>query len=511
MNLNSLIEHALAQTLLHSLWQLAVLALLAAMLLGVLHRSSAAIKHALGMVFLMAMVFIPALTFYLLVSENNNAAMAAHTTGVLPLLMPAMLNLSPVSTTTSTLLLPWFWCAGVVFMLMRLIGGWWMLRKLDHQQSLALPANWLQRAESIRIALGIRRDVTIRLLENMGMPCTARVWRPIVWLPVSILTQLDADQIEALIAHELAHIRRLDWVWNGLQCVIEAILFYHPAVWWLNRRIRQERENACDDLAVAVCGDAIVLAEALSNLERARFPRHALALSADGGSLMQRITRLISPDTPVRIRWGVPIGLLAILFSGVLIAAKASNTGSEKSLAETASWWTSVGNSTQLHDDSDGNHRVYRKWIDLSGNVHETLSLNGKSMPIDGTARKWLKQQLALANNIPAPPEPPALPDLPPPPAPPEPPEPPDVRDSEAVKAAVSAMQKDAGSKVLLGNAIQVESVDGPTHISNDEATMSLVMSGSKGRASVYIAGEKNAGRWTFSTIDIAPLESSAK
>ena len=224
---------------------------------------------------------------------------------------------------------------------------------------------------------------------------------------------------------------------------------------------------------------------------------------------MQRITRLISPDTPVRIRWGVPIGLLAVLFSGVLIAAKATNTGSENSLVETASWWTSVGNSTELHDDSDGNHRVYRKWIDLSGNTHETFSLNGKSMPIDDSARKWLKQQLALANNIPEPPEPPALPELPP--APPEPPEPPDVRDTEAVKAAVSAMQKNAESNVLLGNAIKVESVDGPTEIRKDKATMSLVMSGTKGRASVHIAGEKINGQWKFSTIDIAPLESSAK
>ncbi|MGH8107289.1 MAG: M56 family metallopeptidase, partial [Arenimonas sp.] len=325
MNFNHSFEAVLAQTLLHSLWQIAVLALLAAMLFGLLRRRSAALKHVIGMSILLLMIAAPVQTFLLLIAENANVGTTAHTEGVLPLLLPVMLNLPKISSSTSGLVLPWLWFAGVIFMLLRLIGGWWMLRKLDHQTAIALPAIWQQRAESIRVALGIRRDVTIKLLKDMGLPCTARAWHPIVWLPVSILTQLTPDQIEALIAHELAHIRRLDWVWNSLQCVVEAVLFYHPAVWWLNRRIRQERENACDDLAVAVCGDAIVLAEALATLERDRSPVHMLALSSDGGSLMQRITRLLSPDSPAKFRWAVPMGLTALLCTGVFLAAQASH------------------------------------------------------------------------------------------------------------------------------------------------------------------------------------------
>ena len=438
---------------------------------------------------------------------------AAHTAGVLPLLMPSMLNMPQVSESTSALLLPWFWCAGVLFMLVRLIGGWWMLRKLDHQQSSPLPDSWQQRAEPIRVALGISRQVSIRLIEKMGVPFTARVWRPIVWMPVSILTLMTPEQIEALIAHELAHIRRLDWIWNSLQCVIEAVLFYHPAVWWLNRRIRQERENACDDLAVAVCGDAIVLAEALASLERVRMPGHMLALSADGGSLMQRITRLLSPDTPVRIRWGVPIGLTALLCSGVLLAAQATNSAKEGSIAETASWWSSVGNSTEIHDDSDGIHRVYRKWIDLSGNTHESFTVNGKSTPIDGNMRQWLKEQQTRAANIPPPP----LPPLPPlPAAPPEPPEPPElpeitVENNAPLRAAVIAIRQDATATNMLGNFIMMESIGGPSNISDDEVSLSLVMSGSKGRADVHIVGEKQSGQWRYSTLDVSPRESSAK
>lgn len=499
MNIAPSLESVLAQTLLHSLWQIAVLGLSAAMLLGLLRRRSAAVKHAVGMVFLLLMLAAPIETFLLLASESANAGTAAHAAGVLPLLMPNMLNLPHVASSASTLLLPWLWCTGVVFMLLRLLGGWWMLRKFDHQSSVPLPSIWLERAESIRVALGIRRRVTIRLIENMGIPCTARVWRPIIWLPVSMLTQLSPEHIEVLIAHELAHVRRLDWIWNGMQCVIEVVLFYHPAVWWLNRRIRQERENACDDLAVAVCGDAIALAEALATLERDRFPA-ALALSADGGSLMQRITRLLSPDTPAKIRWGVPIGLFVLLCSGVLLAAQLNHVDNDGSVSDDLSWWTHVGESSEIRDtDDQGVSRVYHKWIDLSGNTHETFRVNGKLAPIDNNVRQWVRQQIA-SNRPPAPPAPP------PPPLPP-----PSMTESAVVQAAVQAARQDSRMVTALGSSIIAESIHGPSYSDDDEAQLSLVMSGSKGRANVQVVGEKTNGVWVFNTFDIESLESFAK
>ncbi|MGH8107547.1 MAG: M56 family metallopeptidase [Arenimonas sp.] len=501
MNIAPSFESILAQTLLHSLWQIAVLGLSAAMVMGLLRRRSAAVKHVIGMLFLVLMIAAPVETFLLLASEYSNVGTAAHTTGVLPLLMPAMLNLPQVTSSASALFLPWLWSTGVVFMLLRLLGGWWMLRKFDHQSSMPLPSIWLQRAESIRVALGIRRQITIRLIENMGIPCTARVWRPVIWLPVSMLTKLSPDHIEVLIAHELAHVRRLDWIWNGLQCVIEVVLFYHPAVWWLNRRIRLERENACDDLAVAVCGDAIALAEALATLERDRFSAHALALSADGGSLMQRITRLLSPDTPAKIRWGVPIGLFVLLCSGVLLAAQLNHTNNDGSLADDLSWWTHIGDSTEIRETNDqGVSRVYHKWIDLSGNAHETFRVNGKLATIDKNVRQWLKNQ-----KPPAPPAPPT------PPAPPAPPPTPSMTDAEAVKAAVHAAQQDAHMVAVLGSSIVSESIHGPSYTDEDEAQLSLVLSGSKGRAEVLAVGEKTNGQWIFSTLAIESSESFAK
>jgi len=111
-------------------------------------------------------------------------------------------------------------------------------------------------------------------------------------VPVTALTGLSGEQLEAVIAHELAHVKRWDSVVNLLQIVVETLLFYHPAVWWMNRRIRAERENCCDDAAISICGDRLQYARALTLLaERRSMP--SLALAANGSPLAVRIARLL--------------------------------------------------------------------------------------------------------------------------------------------------------------------------------------------------------------------------
>ena len=158
-------------------------------------------------------------------------------------------------------------------MLARHIGGLRAIAAMERGPFEPLPPAWQRRVEELRAALGIARTVAVRLSAEVASPFAARLLRPVIWLPLSMLSRVPAEQVEALLAHELAHIARRDWLWNGVQCVIEALLFYHPAAWWLGRRIRQEREHACDDLAVAACGDAIALAEALAALECERHRR----------------------------------------------------------------------------------------------------------------------------------------------------------------------------------------------------------------------------------------------
>ena len=415
MSFSLIFASALTQALLHSLWQGALLALLAAALLSTLARSSAALKHALGMVFLLAMAVLPVVTLVSLlnagsaIASTGLAAQGPHDGSTLALMSPGVHLISAPAW------LPWLWCGGVVVMLLRLIGGGWMVRRLDRKAFTALPPAWQARVEALRHAMGIRRAVAVRLLQGVGLPCSARAWRPVIWLPISMLTQLAPDQIEALLAHELAHVRRLDWIWNGMQRVIEALLFYHPGVWWLSRRIRQERENACDDLAVAACGDAIVLAEALANLEKLRRSAHIFTLSADGGSLMQRVTRLIFPHTPSRLGWSVPTGLLAVLCSGVLLAAQVTPPTGPALAGATSTDASSenTGNgSFEINGLFLGGWRVYRESVTPQGRITETYTVNGHPSRVDASARKWVANKRAAVGHALELPPIPALPPI---------------------------------------------------------------------------------------------------
>ena len=506
------LQSALGMSLLHSLWQVGLIAVLAASVLALLARRSAATRHTVGMAWLLAMAVAPVATFVWLMGRPG--ASIAHDVGTgrwsaLPVV--PTLDVALASTVSTPSWLPWLWCIGVMVMLVRLLGGWWVVRSLDQQAFSPLPAQWAQRADSLRRALRIRRQVAIRLLHGVGLPCSARAWRPIVWLPISMLTQLDPDQIEALIAHELAHIRRLDWIWNGLQCAVEALLFYHPGMWWLSRRIREERENACDDLAVAVCGDAIVLAEALATLERHRMPRHVLALSATGGALMHRVTRLLSPDQPAhqpaRLRWTVPVGVMAVVCSGALLAAQmqpASVSSIRTFDADSHSF--KLAESTLL-----GGERVYRQSTNADGKVTETYTIDGKATRIDAATRKWIERmRIAAANDVPpAPPAPPAPPppltamgSRPAPPLPPAPPPPPSFTSSAPYRAALQSLQHEDAVIAKVGSPIVGGKVSEYHHVGN-QADLTFTVSGPKGRMQVHATATLRDGAWHVTTLNL--------
>jgi hypothetical protein len=159
-------------------------------------------------------------------------------------------------------------------------------------------------------------------------------------LPASALAGLAPEQLEAIFAHELAHVRRHDYLVNLLQTAVETLLFYHPAVWWLSNRIRVERENCCDDLAVALCGDPIAYARALADLEELRGGQGRLAMAANGGSLVGRIRRLVgvparAPRTPAWLGGGLALVLMSGLAAGAVSADafRASRHAGEVSVA----------------------------------------------------------------------------------------------------------------------------------------------------------------------------------
>jgi len=336
--------HALGWALVHFLWQGAALAILLGVALAVIRPTAARTRYTLSIVTLAAMLVVPIATTLRLhepgFSSSSQTAGAAQQATEIPasaspspspspspaLSAPvaAVKSLAPSDSRLRQSLepaLPWLvvlWVLGVLILSVRLAYGWMAARRLRTDGTRDVSAS-LQQVLA-RLAAQLRVHQPVRLLESLLIEVPAVIgWlRPIVLVPASALTGLTPQQLEVLLAHELAHVRRYDYLVNVIQCVIETLLFYHPAVWWVSRRIREEREHCCDDLVVGLCGDPHLYATALVGMERLRpaTPRLALAATGGGGSLLKRVKRLILPSTARTEyfpRWAAGIaGMLAV-------------------------------------------------------------------------------------------------------------------------------------------------------------------------------------------------------
>ena len=291
---------AIGWTILHSLWEGAFVALALAAALTVVRSSRARYGAAC-----LAMLGILA-GFGLTLSRAMLAEKAAATTIVhrLPPAPPDSRDRAhkiPVRFGLADAL-PWlapFWIAGVMAFHLYNLASWIAARRMLRRGVCSPPDIWQQRLVLLRQRLRLSMPVT--LLESClaGVPAVIGYLRPVILVPVGMLTAMPAGQVEAILLHELAHIRRRDYLVNLLQTLVEGFLFYHPAVWWISGVIRAERENCCDDLVVAMSGDAHEYATALASLEQTRWTANDAVLAATGGNLMKRIRRLLYPlDAP---------------------------------------------------------------------------------------------------------------------------------------------------------------------------------------------------------------------
>jgi beta-lactamase regulating signal transducer with metallopeptidase domain/HEAT repeat protein len=231
--------------------------------------------------------------------------------------------------------MPWIvalWLTGVLALSLRLFGGWLRVRRLTRAGTRVAAQALQDSLEQLVARMRVSRPV--RLLEStiIHVPAVVGWLRPVVLMPVSLNTGLTPQQLQVLLAHELAHVRRNDYAVNLLQAVVETFLFYHPVVWWVSRRIREERENCCDDIAVMVCGDPRAYAGTLVELEQLRSADLELAAAATGGSLFKRVRRLLTP--PTTHSESEPRWIAAMLVLGLIVAlsGRASLTASAQSI-----------------------------------------------------------------------------------------------------------------------------------------------------------------------------------
>jgi TonB family protein len=309
----------LAWTLVHFLWQGALLALAAAAIMRWAARSAHA-RYVVGVVALAAMLFVPIATFMALDAAAGPAP-AAPMAVTDPAVVPAFAEAAATGAAgqagaiTTPLLMPALvvlWMAGVIVLSCRLLGGWILARRVAAAATDPVSRQLEELTAHLAERLHVQRLVRLAESSTVAVPIVVGWLKPIVVIPTATLSHLAPAQVEALLAHELAHVRRHDYLINLLQSAVETLLFYHPAVWWVSRRVRVEREHCCDDLAVTIC-DRVVYVRALSDL--AAMTSHArLALAATDGSLLGRVRRLLAsePDEHQGAGW-LTVGLVAIL------------------------------------------------------------------------------------------------------------------------------------------------------------------------------------------------------
>ena len=325
--------HVVGWTLIHFVWQGAVLAIAAAGVLRLCRHRSANARYAISCVVLAAMLASPVITARVLSSPGSVLAPVVN----LPQTNPApetvstaarsgtgdgFFSMQTVWTGVDTLLpvVVFVWLGGVTVLLVRMAGGLWHVRRLQVRALAATASRWQAAAERMASRLGV--PVVVHVVESalVDTPTAVGWLRPVILLPIAALANLSPSQVEAILAHELAHIRRHDYVINVAQTLAETLLFYHPGVWWVSGQVRAEREHCCDDVTVAVCGDAVDYAVALAELEAWRSRGTTLALAATSGSLTGRVRRVLRVPIGHEARspsWVVTLGLTLVLAAGI--------------------------------------------------------------------------------------------------------------------------------------------------------------------------------------------------
>jgi uncharacterized protein (TIGR03435 family) len=319
----------LGWTLLHFLWQGTLIAVVYAAARRAARSRGPNARYLLACGALLCMAAAPIVTWMAWAPEvplpgaGIGHAAASPTAGVAVGAFAAAIVGAPLAPEKP--FLPWvvaFWFAGAVGFWVRLTGGWIVAVRLRTVLARPAPAPWQQILDQLKSRLGVA--VPVRLLVSAFVPAPTVVgWlRPVVLVPLGALTGLPAAQIEALLVHELAHIRRADYLVNLLQGVVEALLFYHPAVWWVSGQIRAEREMCCDDVAVGVCGDVLTYASALAELESARLTHFRAAMAATGGTLADRIARLLGQPRATSSRPANAAALVLLAVTAMAVFAQ---------------------------------------------------------------------------------------------------------------------------------------------------------------------------------------------
>ena len=319
-------ESIIFKTLLHSLWQGLILALLTAAVLIFTHKSSARLRYNL---LISCLMLFSAGMLASFIYEWKAAASIVDTgvSGTVDRLVNALpwsagnteVPNSAGSNSIATVQQPWLWLqqgfsffnsyANTIVLLwllviaiksVQLFAGLYSIKRIRQTKISPAGAYWENRVQQLSIQFGIYKIVAIVQSGLVNVPMVVGYFKPLILVPIGLLNNLSKEEVEAIICHELAHVKRRDYLVNILQSFMELLFFFNPAVSWISGLIREERESCCDDLAVLNTNNKAGYISALISCEEFQMnkPAYAMAMSGDENQLVKRVKRMVSNDHP---------------------------------------------------------------------------------------------------------------------------------------------------------------------------------------------------------------------
>ena len=325
------LSHAIGWTLIHSMWQTTVIGGSIWLLFQFVSKDNARIRYALSGLGLILVCVASAITFYRYLPSNTSVTVSDFTTQIKTIgfaqdeesFFTRLCTQLQVQLEHTFPYLVNIWMIGMLFLSINLILKYIHTLKLKKHLTYPLRSNYKTLADRLVLKYNLKQNILFKESGLLDIPSVIGYFKPVVLLPVSMLSGIPENQLEIIIAHELAHIRRHDYLLQFIQGIIELIFFYHPVVWWLSSVVNAEREHICDDLAVKVCGESLTLIKALNNMEAIRKKQYELVLGFSGkkGKVLNRIKRILRPKismNPRRERFMLS-GVFTLLFAGLFL------------------------------------------------------------------------------------------------------------------------------------------------------------------------------------------------
>ncbi len=327
LNLNLI--HAIGWTLLHSLWQSGAFAILAVAIISLFKIKNSNTRYWISVFTMLCVILTTIITFHELNNyggldnqispryHNENSSLVSKENQIDKTLTKlSFVRNAEVFFTKNMSLIVYVWLLGIILLTLKLMSNYIFMQRLKGDSKIPVSNKWIDKLEQLSQKVGISRIVKLYESSLVQVPSVIGVLKPLIFLPISTLSNLSIKQVEMILLHELAHIKRYDYLFNMIQTTFDILFFFNPAFRWISQQIRTERELVCDDIAVAVSKDALNYAKTLTLLEEMKmktyFLKTSVAFNGNNKSFSNRIKRLFNQEEKYHLRF--TNFLISILF-----------------------------------------------------------------------------------------------------------------------------------------------------------------------------------------------------